>query len=102
MKEAVVSNISYGFDQEPAIVSLIETAIKNSGKAGEVTDATPEHSAVSESASNGVAERTVQRFEDLPRTPKAALEARLRNLGSTALALVWPYQQWMLHLKDTS
>ena len=50
LKDEGVSKISYRSDQEPAIVSLTETALRNSGKAGEVTDASPEHSAVGESA----------------------------------------------------
>jgi hypothetical protein len=53
LKEEGVSEISYRSDQESAIVSLIETALKNNGKAGEVTDASPEHSAAGESTSNG-------------------------------------------------
>ena len=36
--------------------------------------ATPEHSSVGESQSNGAAERSVQRVEDQARTAKAALE----------------------------
>ena len=78
LKDEGISKISYRSDQEPAIVSLIETALKNNGKAGEIHDASPEHSAVGESASNGVAERTVQQFGDQLRTLKAALEARLK------------------------
>ena len=78
MKDEGVSKISFRSDQEPAIVSLTETARKNNGKAGEVTDASPEHSAVGESPSNAIAEQTVQQFEDLLKTLKAALEARLK------------------------
>ena len=92
LKDEGVSKISYRSDQEPAIVSLIETALKNSGKAGEMTDASPEHSAVGESASNGVAERTVQQFEDLLRTLKAALEARLK----TRLPSKHPVMRWLI------
>ena len=58
LKDEGVSKISYRSDQETAIVSLIETALKNKEKAGELTGASPEHSAVGESASNGVAQRT--------------------------------------------
>ena len=92
LKDEGVSKISYRSDQEPAIVSLIETALKNSGKAGEMTDASPEHSAVGESASNGVAEQTVQQFEDLLRTLKAALEARLK----TRLPSKHPVMRWLI------
>ena len=91
-KDEGVSKISYRSDQEPAIVSLIETALENNGKAGEVTDASPEHSAVGESASNGVAERTVQQFEDLLRTLKAVLEARLR----ARLPSHHPVMRWLV------
>mgnify|MGYP003336159420 FL=1 len=46
-------------------------------KAGDVVSAVPESSAVGESQSNGRAENALQQFEDLARTLKAALEARL-------------------------
>ena len=77
LKDEGVSKIVYRSDQEPSIIALIGAALTNSGKAGEVTDAAPAHSAVGESQSNGVAERTVQQFEDLIRTLKAALEGHL-------------------------
>ena len=64
LKDEGVSKIAYRSDQEPAIVALIETALRNCGKAGTVADAAPEHSAVGESASNGVAESAVKQFED--------------------------------------
>ena len=93
MKDEGVSKISYGSDREPAIDSLIETALKNNGKAGEVTDASPEHSAVGESTSNGVAERTVQQFEDLLSTLKAALEEWLKaRLPSHHQVMRWLVQ----------
>ena len=43
-----------------------------------IPNAVPEHSALGESQSNGVAERNVQKFEDLLRTHKAALEDNLK------------------------
>ena len=64
-KDEGFSKIAYRSDQEPALVSLIESASRNSGKAGVVTDASPEFSPVGESASNGTAERAAQQFEDL-------------------------------------
>ena len=92
LKDEGVSKISYRSDQEPAIVSLIETALKIVRKAGESFDASPEHSAVGESASNGVAERTVQQFEDLLRTLNAALEARLK----ARLPSHHPVMRWLV------
>ena len=77
LKDEGLSKIASRSDQEPAIVALIETALRNSGKAGMVTDAAPEFSAVGESASNGNTEKAVQQFEDLLRTLKATLEVRV-------------------------
>ena len=68
LKDEGVSKIAYRLDQEPAIVALIEAALRSCGKAGTVTDAAPEHSAVGESASNEVAESAVRQIENQPRT----------------------------------
>ena len=68
-------------DQETSILALLKAAIKKSGRNGTIV---PEASAVSESASNARAERTVQAVEDLLRMHKHALEARIgRRLGLT-------------------
>ena len=77
LKDEGVSKIAYRSDQEPSIVATIEAALRNSGKAGDITDAAPEHSAVGESASNGAAESAVKQFEDQVRTLKGALEAHM-------------------------
>ena len=81
-----MSKIAYRSGQEPAIVAPIETALRNSGKAGMVTDAAPEFSAVRESASNGNAEKVL-------RTLKAALEARVSARVPAGHPLMrWPTQ----------
>ena len=77
LKDEGVSKIAYRSDQEASIVATIEAALRNSGKAGDITDAAPEHSAVGESASNGTAESAVKQFEDQLRTLKGALEAHM-------------------------
>ena len=46
LKDDGVSKIAYLSDQEPAVIATIEAALRNSGKAGDITDAAPEHSAV--------------------------------------------------------
>ena len=68
LKDEGVSKIAYRSGQEPAIVDLIEAALRNCCKAGTVTDTASEHSAVGESASNGVAESAVKQFEDQLKT----------------------------------
>ena len=50
LKDKEVSKTPDRSDQEPAIVALIEAALRNCRKAGTVTDAALEHSAVGESA----------------------------------------------------
>ena len=87
-----VHKLTYRSDQEHSIVALIETALRDSGKAGVVLEAAPEHSAVGESASNGTAERSVQLFEDLLRTLKGALEARV----GARLPNVHPVMDWLI------
>jgi len=60
-------------DQEPALVSLIESIIKLRG--GDIT--VPEYSPVGESQANGKAERGVQTIEGLVRTHLIELEGKL-------------------------
>ena len=91
-KDEGVHKITYRNDQESSIVALIENALRISGRAGEVMEASPEQSAVGESASNGTAERTVQLFEDQLRTLKGALEARL----GSRLPNVHPVMDWLI------
>ena len=59
-------------DQEPAILSLKEAAIRERRQ-----DITTEESPVGEHASNGVVERAVQAIQGQARTFKLALEARV-------------------------
>ena len=66
--------MTYRSDQDASIAALIEAALGHSGETCAVTDASPQHSAVGESASNGVAKKAVQKFEDRLKTLKAALE----------------------------
>ena len=59
----------YKTDQENAIKSYVDDAIKQAGVSilvddDAVLEAVPEYSAVGESASNGKAERAVQMLED--------------------------------------
>jgi len=92
LKDEGVYKIAYRSDQEPSIVALIEAALRNNGKAGAITEAAPEHSAVGESASNGMAEKTVQMFEDQLRTLKAALEAHM----GTRLPVDHAVMKWLI------
>ena len=59
---------------------------------GEWVSATPEHPAVGESASNGMAERSVQRLEDHMRTLLGELESRL----DTQLTPDHPVLSWLV------
>ena len=55
-----------------------------------IPNAVPEHSAVGESQSNGVAKRNVQNIEDLLRTHKAALEDSLKvRIPSNHTVIPW-------------
>ena len=82
---------------------MIELAIRAAGRSGtpavdqdleqfqgNLDQAVNEYSAIGESASNGRAERTVQAVEDMLRTLKSALEARLRvRVPSTHPIMRW-------------
>ena len=83
IKSNGLTQFAYRSDQEPSIVALFEAAAraanaKATAEEGPVV-AAPEQSAVGESASNGISERTVQQVEDLTRTMKLALEARTQH-----------------------
>ena len=88
IKESGHAQVVYKSDQERAITKMIEAAIRGAGRAGApesgeafssgLTQAVAEFSAIGESASNGRAERAVQAVEDLLRTLKSALEARIK------------------------
>ena len=62
----------YRTDQESSIAVPIQRAAKSANVGATAEEgpvvAAPEHSAVGESASNGVSERTVQQVEDMVRT----------------------------------
>ena len=82
IRECGVSEFVYKSDQEASVVALIHEVVRRSTTPGDlyyglVTSAVPENSAVGESQSNARAERSVQSFEDLLRTYKSALEARI-------------------------
>ena len=81
IKESGISKMVYKTDQESALRSTIEEALRRTGRSGvfESFEAVPEMSAVGESASNGKAERAVQTFEDQLRTLKSALDSRLKQ-----------------------
>ena len=96
-RESGISKFVYKSDREPAIVALMEEAVKRSGRSGELLkpdeepqQGVPENSAVGESASNGRAERTIQAVEDLLRVHKLALEGRLKaRIPSDHAVLRW-------------
>ena len=100
IKESGVPKIVFKSDQENSISAMTEAAIRRAGRTGVpessdtfesgLTMAVSEFSAVGESASNGRAERTVQAVEDLLRTLKSALEARLKvRLGNQHPVVRW-------------
>ena len=78
-----MTHFAYRCDQEKSLLALIDEAILDAGRTAvnegtpEGVTGTPELSSVGESQSNGRAERGIQLNEDLMRTFKAALEARL-------------------------
>ena len=90
LKEVGLTKFVYKSDQEPSIIALFEAAAQAAGKQmsqerEDAVVATPEHSSVGESASNGIAERAVQSVEDIVRTCKLALEARIgKRIPSTS------------------
>ena len=69
--------MSYMCDQGGSVRTMLEEALEVCKGGGEWVGAVPERSAVGESASNGRAERSVQRFEDHVRTLLGELESRL-------------------------
>ena len=97
LKDSGVTKLVYKCDQESSLKKLIEESLRRSGRAGEffneeLHQVIAEHSAVGESASNGRAERAVQTFEDMLRTYKSALEARIRS----RLTSDGPIMRWMV------
>ena len=82
IRECGVKDFVYKSDQEASVVAIINEVLRRSTTPGDqfyglVQTAVPENSAVGESQSNSRAERAVQTFEDMLRTYKSALEARI-------------------------
>ena len=97
IKDSGYRSIVYRSDQEPSIRAMFEEAFKASGREGALYNAdlhqmVPEASAVGESQSNGKAESSVQKIEDLLRTYKSALET---NIG-TRIPVDHPVFAWMV------
>ena len=82
LRDSGYSKVVYKSDQEKSIVALFEETFKASNRKGTplhnatLTQMVPEASAVGESQSNGKAENAVQKFEDLLRAYKSALESK--------------------------
>ena len=77
------SHIAYKSDQEASIHAMFEEAFRRSSCQGscynpKLRQLLPESSAVDESQSNGKAQNSVQRLEDMTRTHKSALEERIK------------------------
>ena len=72
-----VKTLVYLSDQESVFRKLFEASFNQVAAEPKFLRATPDVSAVGESQSNGAAERSVQQWEDLPRTYKLAFEDHL-------------------------
>ena len=82
LRASGATDIVYKSDRENPVVAVIREALKLSQTPGDpnhgvLVRAVPEVSAVGQSASNSRAERAVQQLEDLVRTYKSAVEARM-------------------------
>ena len=97
IKESGYARIAYRSDQEASLRALFEAAFVKSQRQGEshnqnLEQLVPEASSVGESQSNGLAENSVQKLEDLLRTYKSALETRVGSrIESTS-----PVMRWMV------
>ena len=82
IRDIGLTKFTYRSDQEKAVIALIEAAAISAQRSASpedpVINVAPENSAVGESASNGLAERTVQAVEDQVRTLLLALESRIK------------------------
>ena len=91
--ECGLTHFALRSDQESSIKAILVEAVAMSSKTSEDEEpsvAPQELSSVGESQSNGKAERTVQRVEDLIRTLKSATETKLgARIGSTLPAMAW-------------
>ena len=81
----------YRSDQEPSLRAMLEEAFRKSSEA-HLQQAVPEASAVGESQSNGRAESSVLRIQDLVRTYKCAIESRME----TRLPCTHPTFAWLV------
>ena len=68
------ASIVYKSDQERAIKRLLDDVVTEAKQAGDVIQAVPENSAVGESQSNGLAERSVGIWEDQFRTRQISIQ----------------------------
>ena len=96
MRDCGLTKFVYRSDREPAIRALLADASQLAGLRGEqeldedaeATVAVPETSTPGESQSNGAAERCIQMIEDVLRTLKLALEAKIKAKIPTAHPIV--------------
>ena len=79
MRHCGLERCIYMCDQEPPTNSMMQAALQILGKTGTWEGAAPEHSAVGDSQANGGAESAVKKIEGHARTPKGALESRIRR-----------------------
>ena len=83
IRDVGLTKFAYRSDQEKAVTGLIEAAAmaaqRSASPEAPAIVAAPENSSVGESASNGLAERTVQTIEDHVRTLLLALESRIKS-----------------------
>ena len=91
VKDSGYTKLIYRSDQEPSLRALLEESFKKAS-ADRLVQAVPEASSVGESQSNGRAESSVLRIQDLVRTYKCALESRL----STRIPCDHPIFYWMV------
>ena len=87
-----MASFTYMSDQEGAVRTMMEEAIKLTKGRGEWVGAIPEKSPVGESQSNGRAERSVQQLEDQIRTFLGELEDRIQ----TSLKPDSPVLSWLV------
>ena len=91
VRDSGYTKLVFRSDQEPALRALLDQAFKKASEA-QLEQAVPEASAVGESQSNGRAESSVLRIQDLVRTYKCALESRL----STRIPCDHPIFYWLV------
>ena len=90
IKNTGVKNFVYLSDQEGSLRATFQAAIRQLATDGDIAQAVPEKSAVGERQSNGLAERSVQAFEDLMRCYKLAFDDHLgESLGTKSPLFKW-------------